>query len=178
MESWENKILGDKLNTLQDFPVGYMPDLSSKWEIVEAGLPENKKRRITPLIIRWSAAAAILLAIGFVWMDTKKTEPNGLVAKQNILSRSLPFLKQQAIQDTPIPVGPITQQLASHSFSKSTVLPILKDTNQYAEDIKQNEVATSPQQKVLAKPETQPSPVASDILIQQDTSISFPDANW
>lgn len=82
MENWENNILANKLNSLQEFPDGYTPDLSSKWEIVEAGLPLQKKHRIVPLIIRWSVAAAVLLAIAFVWMNNAKTAKPDIAQSQ------------------------------------------------------------------------------------------------
>ncbi|HEY0039667.1 MAG TPA: hypothetical protein VGB71_03340 [Flavisolibacter sp.] len=38
MESWENKVIADKLDSLDNLPEGYTPNLSSKWEIVQSGL--------------------------------------------------------------------------------------------------------------------------------------------
>jgi hypothetical protein len=62
MESWEHNIIRGKMDNLQGLPAGYLPNLESKWDIIEAGLPQQKKRTI-PLLIRWSVAAAIVTGI-------------------------------------------------------------------------------------------------------------------
>lgn len=105
MESWDDKILADKLNNLQDLPAGYTPDLSSKWEIVEAGLPTGKKRRLAPLLIRWSVAAAVLLAIGLLWTNTGKKEAASLALQGKALQPASPIQQQQLVETSQNPVN-------------------------------------------------------------------------
>lgn len=62
MEKQQDKVIRDRLNALDTLPEGYMPNLASKWSVLEAGL-ENKRKK--PVIIwKYVAAAAMLLMIG------------------------------------------------------------------------------------------------------------------
>lgn len=60
MDNWENNLIAKKLNSLLDLPEGYAPNLASKWEIIEAGRP--KEKRIAPLF-KWHIAAALIIGI-------------------------------------------------------------------------------------------------------------------
>lgn len=106
MESWDDKILADKLNSLQDFPAGYSPNLSAKWEIVEASLPTGKKRRLIPLIIRWSVAAAVLVAIGLVWVNTDKKNTDSLAIKEQTQKPTVVFQPKQPTENEPFSTNP------------------------------------------------------------------------
>ena len=94
MESWENKLISDKINSLQHLPDGYQPNLSSKWEIIEAGLPKNKKR-IIPLSVRWPAAAmlaGVFLTVTLLNRNSKRQE--GIMAAVNMHSLHIPSVIQ------------------------------------------------------------------------------------
>lgn len=41
----EDKIIGQKINSLDSLPHGYEPNLESKWNVIEAGLDEGSKKR-------------------------------------------------------------------------------------------------------------------------------------
>lgn len=60
MESWENKILAEKLNSLDSLPEGYAPDITSKWEIVQSGLSRKKSMAINK---RWLALSLLALLV-------------------------------------------------------------------------------------------------------------------
>lgn len=64
METAENRIIRESINSITNLPQGYTPNLQSKWELLEAGL--NKKERKTALFyIKYlSGIAAALLLIG------------------------------------------------------------------------------------------------------------------
>ncbi len=65
MEMRSNKIIQDKINSVNDLPEGYSPNLNSKWELLQAGLkPKQNKKPVMYYIQRASAVAAMLLLIG------------------------------------------------------------------------------------------------------------------
>lgn len=65
MEMRSDKIIQDKINSVNDLPEGYTPNLNSKWELLQAGLkPKQNKKTVLYYIQRASAVAAIFLLIG------------------------------------------------------------------------------------------------------------------
>ena len=65
MEMRSDKIIQDKINSVNDLPEGYSPNLNSKWELLQAGLkPEQNKKPVLYYVQRASAVAAMLLLIG------------------------------------------------------------------------------------------------------------------
>ncbi|HUC81126.1 MAG TPA: hypothetical protein VMR70_09430 [Flavisolibacter sp.] len=72
MEAWENKIIADKLNSLQDLPEGYVPNISSKWEIIQSGMQTNRKKNY----FKWWLGLGLLLFAGVtVWLFLLAKEP-------------------------------------------------------------------------------------------------------
>ena len=154
MESWENKILADKLNSLQDLPAGYTPNLSAKWEIVEAGLPAGNKRRLAPIIIRWSVAAAVLLAIGLLCMNTGKKEVAGLAVKEQAMKPTVVFQQKQSVEAEKFPADAHSAHLSQPSHPttndkkvkpveeiayqlppETATIPVWEDTNWGSEEL-------------------------------------------
>jgi hypothetical protein len=160
MENWENKILADKLNSLQKLPAGYAPNLSSKWEIVEAGLPNGNKRRVIPLLIRWSVAAAILLGAFFIWVNDSQI-PTGAALASIQPGRAIPIV-------IPSQQRTIVQVESKHVLVKEKALHFAK-----AED-NVKKIAL-PQQTTITKFTTQPSFEAPDITIERDTNTAVPE---
>lgn len=113
MENQDNKILADKLNSLQELPVGYTPDLSSKWEIVEASLPEKNKRRKLPIWVRWSVAASVLIGVCTIGLNKQIKNEYG----KNVVRNTVPKYQPKSIAVNP------TQQ------AEWTVVSAQKDTN-------------------------------------------------
>lgn len=65
MEMRSDKMIQEKINSVNDLPDGYAPNLNSKWELLQAGLkPVQNKRPLLYYIQRASAVAAMLLLIG------------------------------------------------------------------------------------------------------------------
>jgi hypothetical protein len=65
MEMRSDKIIQDKINSVNDLPEGYSPNLNSKWELLQAGLKsEQNKKSVMYYIQRASVVAAMLLLIG------------------------------------------------------------------------------------------------------------------
>lgn len=109
------------MNSLQQLPDGYQPNLSSKWEIIEAGLPQKKKSSI-PLLIRWSVAAAILTGILLTAIPLNKNNqsqqrmmasvkmpslriPIAIQKKQHVVTAAPVIVKNSKVQK-PAPVYP------------------------------------------------------------------------
>jgi len=92
MEMRSNKIIQDKINSVNDLPEGYSPNLNSKWELLQAGLkPEQNKKTVLYYIQRASAVAAMLLLIGgsgllIIKKPTKPTASNITTNNKNIVS--------------------------------------------------------------------------------------------
>lgn len=92
MEMRSNKIIQDKINSVNDLPEGYSPNLNSKWELLQAGLkPEQNKKPVLYYIQRASAVAAMLLLIGgsgllIIKKPTKPTASNITTNNKNIVS--------------------------------------------------------------------------------------------
>jgi hypothetical protein len=64
MENIENKIIRDKINTIENLPKDYTPFIDSKFELLMAGIPEpSKKRKRIWIIIPWGVAAGIALLL-------------------------------------------------------------------------------------------------------------------
>lgn len=65
METRSDNIIQEKINSLNNLPEGYSPNLNSKWELLQAGLkPEQNKRLLLFYVKQASAIAAMLLLIG------------------------------------------------------------------------------------------------------------------
>lgn len=92
MEMRSNKIIQDKINSVNDLPEGYSPNLNSKWELLQAGLkPEQNKKPVLYYIQRASAVAAMLLLIGgsgllIIKKPTKPTASNITTNNKNIVN--------------------------------------------------------------------------------------------
>ena len=138
MESWENKIIKDKMNGLPGLPAGYSPDLSSKWEIIEAGLPQ-KKRSSIPLWSRWSVAAAILAGISLtaIQLHQNNERQQGMMASVKTPSLHIPIViqKEQIVVAKPAVIKNKEMQKAlkllpvskTDGIAKEDKQPIIKD---------------------------------------------------
>lgn len=69
MHNAEEKIIADKINGLDSLPEGYAPNLDSKFELMNAGRYERKKRKNMGWYFSRAAAAAVfLLLAGGYWL--------------------------------------------------------------------------------------------------------------
>ena len=71
MENLENKLIADKINSLDTLPDGYVPNLEAKWALLQS---KEKNEKISFLWGRktWMKIAAcllILLLSGIVWIS-------------------------------------------------------------------------------------------------------------
>ncbi|MES2689477.1 MAG: hypothetical protein V4658_03690 [Bacteroidota bacterium] len=64
METVENKNIRQKINAVTDLPVGYTPNLESKWDLLEAGFNKKENKAVGFYIRYISGIAAALLLIG------------------------------------------------------------------------------------------------------------------
>lgn len=69
MENLENDIIKNKIDSLHELPDGYMPDLDSKWEILESAMNDPKKKRISMFWPLTVVAASVLVFIGTLFLS-------------------------------------------------------------------------------------------------------------
>jgi hypothetical protein len=84
METHSNNIIKKKIDAITALPDNYTPNLNSKWELLQAGLPKQK-RPLVFYIKNISALAAMLLLIGgfAIQYFSKSSKP---VAKSTLIS--------------------------------------------------------------------------------------------
>lgn len=63
MEMYSNNIIKGKIDSVDTLPEGYTPNLSNKWELLEAGLVKQKEKKPLLLYIRQTASVAALLLL-------------------------------------------------------------------------------------------------------------------
>jgi hypothetical protein len=64
MEMHSNKIIKQKIDSVNSLPQNYEPNLESKWELLEASLKSNKSKPFIFGFNRIGSAAAVLLLFG------------------------------------------------------------------------------------------------------------------
>jgi hypothetical protein len=64
MEMHSNNIIKQKIDSINNLPQNYEPNLESKWELLEAGLKSNKPKPFVFWFNRIGSVAAILLLFG------------------------------------------------------------------------------------------------------------------
>ena len=67
MRHLDKNMLQKKLESLDQLPAGYQPDLNSKWNLLETALDGTSEKRKKKFIVRWSVAASILLILGLAY---------------------------------------------------------------------------------------------------------------
>ena len=129
MENWENKLIADKLNSLEELPEGYSPNMASKWEIIQSGLQQKRKR----VHVAWWIAFVLALLTGLaIWIDAFEKQPadQALTPKENTEPSSVKLIP-------PLPAKPSPQ---------STVQTTAKD-NQHQKLTKSNQLSGRPRAK-------------------------------
>ncbi|MBK7572898.1 MAG: hypothetical protein IPI10_15250 [Bacteroidetes bacterium] len=119
MENLENKLIADKINSLDTLPDGYVPNLEAKWALLQS---KEKNEKISFLWGRktWMKIAAcllILLLSGIVWIS-KTSQPKSEIA--NSTSPSKPSLpKVEKVVNSSEKFATITSENKSIDKSKN-----------------------------------------------------------
>src|SRR5688572_27907678 len=111
METMQDILIREKLNSLDTLPVGYALWLDSKWELLRAGKPEKKRK---PIYFWYAAAASLLLLLGFgvTFWQTEKPAAEKAIAKQEIQAGKI--TPEIPVQNTTAPDNkPEKQAIAS-----------------------------------------------------------------
>jgi|GEM_PF-3296821 len=151
MERWENNIIADKLNSLQDLPDGYAPNIASKWELIQAGLDGKKKRSKRG----WFAGVsilALLIVCGTIYFS-KPAEP---IRQTPIVENSrMPLPSRQVV--------PVIERNEQTTTTAERINPITKKHYQKPKKL------TLPREQA---PVIQPTslPIDTIIKIRVDTS--------
>jgi len=108
MENRENKIISDKINSLDYLPEGYNPNLEAKWALLQ-----SKEQKVKPMFFfqknTWMKIAAcllILLISGIAWMN-RTLQPKSEVATSTFQPHI--ELKEK--------VGSKTEKIANNTFN-------------------------------------------------------------
>lgn len=67
MQHLDKNMLQEKLDSIDQLPAGYQPDLNSKWNLLETALDGTTEKQQKKFIVRWSIAASILLFMGLAY---------------------------------------------------------------------------------------------------------------
>lgn len=72
MEKREDKVLSEILNSMDELPDNYHPDLNAKWELLNNALSPDRKKQKRFVWMKWSVAALLLLSVGgFIYIEWK-----------------------------------------------------------------------------------------------------------
>ncbi|MFZ4799084.1 MAG: hypothetical protein ACOYMA_16400 [Bacteroidia bacterium] len=105
METHSDKLIQQKIDSVNSLPEGYSPNLNNKWEILAAGLTPKKK----PLFLYFnkiSAIAAMLLLIGGISLFFIKTIKRKEAVKP-VVSVTKPIEKEKIVSKTNKTESPI-----------------------------------------------------------------------
>ena len=150
MEMHSNKIIQQKIDSVNSLPEGYSPNLNNKWEILAAGLAPKKK----PFFLYFnkiSAVAAILLLIGGVSLFFIKTIKRNDAAKP-VVSITKPVKKGILVSKT---IETECPKLVANSYRNATTFYRLVRTpteDKKAIEIIQNESIKKDSFILLEKP--------------------------
>lgn len=121
MENLENKLIRDKINTIENLPKDYTPFLDSKFELLMAGIPESdKKRKRIWIIIPWGVAAGIALLLMINQTSNEKkiitaktptpkqiSSQNDFVVKTGTQKKDINKIKNPSLNNKPIDIDTI-----------------------------------------------------------------------
>jgi hypothetical protein len=87
MDMLENKKIRDKINSLDELPENYHPNMASKWSLLEAGLDGNENRKV----IAWkhiAVAAVLVMMAGSAFVLLNYQETSQLSEKSTVIKNA------------------------------------------------------------------------------------------
>src|SRR5688572_9574297 len=97
METMQDKLIREKLNSLDTLPERYVPSLDSKWELLLAGQPE-KKKRIPEFWYAIAASLVLLLTFGYLLLPKPAKQNTNTIAHQTIQTKQPVHAIKELIQ--------------------------------------------------------------------------------
>jgi len=127
MENIENKIIRDKINSIENLPKDYTPFIDSKFELLMAGIPEpSKKRKRIWIIIPWGVAAGIALLLMLNQTSNEK----------KIITSKAPTRKQiYSKNDFVVKTGTQKKDIVNKKKQEKNINPVDTDTIYKKENI-------------------------------------------
>lgn len=127
-----NNIIKNKIDSVTDLPEGYAPNLNSKWELLQAGLPQQpEKEQRKPVMFymqRAAAVAAMLLMIGGSGLLLIKKPNTAKPQAQATAKPTQQLAKQQVLPSAKtIQVAAVKSTQTNHKPTK-TNQPIIIDS--------------------------------------------------
>lgn len=98
MKSSENKLIADKLESLDCLPEGYHPDMDSKWALLEETMNERESAGFRVNKIWMNVAACLLILVASIWLLIYMQRPITITVNQQHSPS-----KTKVIQNTPSP---------------------------------------------------------------------------
>lgn len=134
----KNRSLQQKLDSLDELPVGYEPNLNSKWEVLETALHGKTQRKSILIALKpWLRVAAMLLLIGGAGLLLIK-KPTTKTA--NVVPMVSPI--PQVMDDKP-------ELVQSHLTPKPTKYVVQKRNNIVEKREEQTQVVTLAKDSVI-----------------------------
>ena len=127
-----NNIIKNKIDSVTDLPEGYAPNLNSKWELLQAGLPKQpEKEQRKPVMFYMQSAAAVaamLLMIGGSGLLLIK-KPNNTKPKAQATATPSPQLdKQQVLPNVKTMQVAVVKSTQTNQKPTKNNLPIITDS--------------------------------------------------
>ena len=82
MQHLDKNMLQEKLESLDQLPAGYQPDLNSKWNLLETALDGKTEKKSKKFIILWSVAASLLLLLGLAYYIASEQKFHPVIKSQ------------------------------------------------------------------------------------------------
>jgi hypothetical protein len=93
-----DNIIKNKIESIDDLPDGYEPDLDSKWETIRIGIHQPKRKRLLPLLVASYTTVAILLSIYFINKSNLETNPG---IQEQFTEKTIFIEKKHSINNKP-----------------------------------------------------------------------------
>jgi hypothetical protein len=173
MKQNRDKILRDKIDSLTELPAGMHVSVESKWELLEAGLPEKKNRRFPVLSL---AASLLLIAAAgtmFIWMFQSKNSVSTSVAANT--KTTAPRVEAPA-QEKGI-INEPSVEIAKSSNSRKYILTRPGIKTEFSQSEKRQNIPLP--ENILINPlaEKTPDIKSSEPIIADITLLKGPQAN-
>lgn len=161
-----NNIIKNKIDSVTDLPEGYAPNLNSKWELLQAGLPHQpEKEQRKPVLFyiqRAAAVAAMLIMIGGSGLLLIKKPVKSKPQAQAVAKPTQPIAQQQVIPNTNItPVAAVKSGHTNYKRIQITKQPVVIDSVQ---ELPNPIVIPEPvQEQMIAQVEPEPLPMITEV---------------
>lgn len=112
MQHLDKNMLQEKLESLDQLPAGYQPDLNSKWNLLETALDGKTEKKSKKFIILWSVAASLLLLLGLAYYIASEQKFHPVFKSQ--------ISEQKKSDNSIMPKTPISNSVVNSSITQKS----------------------------------------------------------